>query len=246
MDKRKQNEIEFWKKTVDDAETYWGWTGAAGSIRSDRRVAYMISKCTIGPGKNILEIGCGTGIFTEKLAHSGAHITALDLSPDLLSIAKKRSYEKGNVSFLLSDAEKIDAGDSVFDAVVGVSVLHHVSLHAAIPEFCRVLKSGAPILFSEPNMLNPQIAIERNIPGMRKIFRNTPDETAFFRWGLKKFLLQNGFKNVEIKPFDWLHPLTPKPIIPIVDTVGKLFEKIPIIKELGGSLFIYAECSKKT
>ena len=80
-----------------------------------------------------------------------------------------------------------------------------------------------------------------SIPFLRKLAGDTDYERAFFRWPLAKILKTNGFKNIAIKPFDWLHPFTPAPLTPSVEKIGNVLEKIPLIKEFSGSLLIYAE-----
>lgn len=89
-------------------------------------------------------------------------------------------------------------------------------------------------------MLNPQIWLERNIPVIRKLMNNSPDETAFIRWGLKKRLISVGFQNVSIRPFDFLHPITPRMLIPFISSIGSIIERIPLAREIAGSLLIYA------
>lgn len=88
-------------------------------------------------------------------------------------------------------------------------------------------------------MLNPQIYIERK-------FRNyfpyvSPNETAFIRFILSKKLKEIGFLQVEIIPFDWLHPSTPSFLIKIINAFGKIMERIPFLREFSGSLFIKAK-----
>src|SRR3989338_11209654 len=126
-DKRKINEIEHGKRIIDKAEIYWGWSTAAGKKRAERRAELIISYGQINQGKDILEVGCGTGLFTEKLAKTGAAITALDISPDLLNLAKNR-IKTENIIFVLGDLENLEFADNSFDAVVGVSILHHINL----------------------------------------------------------------------------------------------------------------------
>ena len=89
-------------------------------------------------------------------------------------------------------------------------------------------------------MLNPQIWLERNIAFVRKSMNNSPDETAFVRWALKKELIKTGFKDISIRPFDFLHPLTPNILIPVISKIGNLVESIPLVREIAGSLLIYA------
>ena len=104
-----------------------------------------------------------------------------------------------------------------------------------------MLKNGGILSFAEPNMLNPQIAIQKNIPWVKRRLGDSPDETAFVRWKLLRLLEEAGFGDVYIRPFDWLHPLTPRPLIPIVKTIERAVEAIPLLREFSGSLYIKAK-----
>jgi demethylmenaquinone methyltransferase/2-methoxy-6-polyprenyl-1,4-benzoquinol methylase len=73
------------------------------------------------PEMRILEIGCGTGAVTERLAALGARVTALDQSPGMLELAQRRLAEAGpdRISWLERTASEIDAlPEASFDAVV--------------------------------------------------------------------------------------------------------------------------------
>ena len=52
---------------------------------------------------------------------------------------------------------------------------------------------------------------------------------------------EKGFKNVVIFPYDFLHPIVPGFFIPAVNAIGKVIEKIPVIKEIAGSVIIYGK-----
>ncbi|HOO91362.1 MAG TPA: hypothetical protein PLA74_11120, partial [Syntrophales bacterium] len=99
---------------------------------------------------------------------------------------------------------------------------------------------GGIICFTEPNMVNPQIMLQKNIPWLKRKMGDSPDETAFVRWKLAYMLRKNGFCDIKIVPFDWLHPLTPSCMVSFVDWFGRLLEKIPLIREIAGSVFICA------
>lgn len=236
----KIQEIEHGKKIADSADFIWGWGTAAGKKRAERRVNYLVSLASIKPGKKILEVGCGTGIFTEKLAETGAEIFAIDISPDLISKAENK-IKCANAVFKIADLEKLPFENESFDCVVGISVLHHVDITKALKEIKRVLKSPGKMVFSEPNMLNPQIALQKNIPWLKRLAGDTPDETAFFRWPVKKILINEGLSNIVVKPFDFLHPKTPPRIINGAEKIALVLEKIPLIREFAGSLLIAAE-----
>lgn len=215
----------------------WNWESPAGKLRWARRVK-MLSR-HLRPGMTVLELGCGTGYFTRELARSGADVVAIDVSPELLEIAKT-NHSAPNVRYEIQNAYASSYPDAVFDSVVGSSVLHHLEIQEALREIYRVLKPGGTIYFTEPNMLNPQIAIQKNVPWVKQKLGDSPDETAFFRWPLRRLLEQKGYRDVRIIPFDFLHPKTPVSLVDRLDSVGRFLESMPVISEFAGSLYIGA------
>src|SRR5438094_10364664 len=191
------------------------------------------------PGMTMLELGCGTGSFTAQLVRSGAVIIAIDVSHELLEIARA-NCSAPNVRFEIQNACALTYADAMFDSVVGSSILHHLEIEEALREIYRVLKPGGTIYFTEPNMLNPQIAMQKNIPWIKRRLGDSPDETAFFRWPLRRLLEKTGYRNIRIDPFDFLHPQTPVALIGRVKAFGRFLENVPVISEFAGSLYIRA------
>jgi hypothetical protein len=93
-------------------------------------------------------------------------------------------------------------------------------------------------------MLNPQIAIQKNISWIKRKKGDSPDETAFLSWYIYSLLYDAGFVDIRITSFDWLHPATPLKLVDAVDKIGFIFEKIPVIREFTGSLHICARRPK--
>jgi len=234
--RKAENEIEHGKLLAErDPELTWGWQTPAGRLRAKRRASLIMAGARVGAGKKVLEIGCGTGLFTEMFAQSGAQIIAVDISSELLEIARKRCLPQDRVQFLEKRFEDCVL-DGPFDSVIGSSVLHHLELEVALGRIYELLKPGGSISFAEPNMSNPQVFLERKF---RRFFPYVSEnETAFVRWHFSKLLARMGFEDVEITPFDWLHPATPERLIPIICTVGTYLEKTPIFLEFAGSLYI--------
>lgn len=241
MDSRLKKEIQHGAYlSSTDPGTIWNWSSPAGRIRFHRRAEMLTAPiCKID---KVLEVGCGTGLLTSFLMETGADITAIDVSKELLDIAESRINSK-NLIFKLENAYATNFPDSYFDFVVGSSVLHHLDLEKALKEFQRILKPNGVIRFTEPNMLNPQIFLQKNIPWLKRKMGDSPDEMAFVRYSLKKIMKKNNFVNVQIIPFDFLHPATPSMLIPFVNGLGNIFEKIPVLKEIAGSVYIVS--SKK-
>jgi 2-polyprenyl-3-methyl-5-hydroxy-6-metoxy-1,4-benzoquinol methylase len=224
---------------AQDTERVWGWDTPAGRLRAQRRAALILTGARIDPDSRVLEIGCGTGLFTEIFAATGARIVAVDISPELLAKAKLRKLPHPQVTFYEKRFEDCDV-DGPFDAIIGSSILHHLDVDASIQRMKALLKPGGRICFAEPNMLNPQIFLERRFRGLKIFAYTSSDETAFVRWSLARKLQTAGFEAISITPFDWLHPATPKPLIGLVQMAGKLAEWIPAVREFSGSVCINA------
>ena len=238
MQERIAKEIQHGRFLAEHgAGEIWNWESPAGKLRWARRVK-MLSR-HLRPGMSVLELGCGTGYFTRELARSGADVIAVDVSPELLEIAKA-NCSAPNVRYEIQNAFELSYPDAVFDSVVGSSVLHHLEIEQAIREIYRVLKPSGTIYFTEPNMLNPQIAVQKNVPWVKRKLGDSPDETAFFRWRLRRLLEQKGYRDVRIVPFDFLHPKTPVPLVDRLDALGRFLENMPVISEFAGSLYIRA------
>jgi len=238
QDNRLVHEIEHGKFLISrGAGEVWNWESPAGKVRWKRRVE-MLSNA-LRPGSQVLELGCGTGYFTAELIRMDVHITAIDISPELIEEANLKINAK-NVQFLVENAYQTSFNNEQFDAIIGSSILHHLEIRKAVSEIFRLLKPGGVIAFTEPNMLNPQIALQKNIPWLKRKLGDSPDETAFFRWRLKKIFSKAGFSEIHIIPFDFLHPAIPAKLISSFSAIGLRAEKIPLIKEIAGSLFIKA------
>jgi SAM-dependent methyltransferase len=215
----------------------WNWESPAGKLRWARRVKMIANH--LQPGMSVLELGCGAGYFTRELAQSGADIVAIDVSPELLEIARSNSSAP-NVRYEIQNAYELNYPNSGFDSIVGSSVLHHLEIDAALREIYRVLKPNGTIYFTEPNMMNPQIAIQKNVPWVKRKLGDSPDETAFFRWPLRRLLEKTGYQDIRIDPFDFLHPKTPTFLIDKLNALGRFLEGVPLVSEFAGSLCIRA------
>jgi SAM-dependent methyltransferase len=238
LDRRLENEIRHGEFLAQNGpESIWNWETPAGMRRWARRVRMLTS--ALDPSMRVLELGCGTGGLTREIAKTGASVTAVDISAELLAQARQGLSAK-NVEFLAQNAYQMSLGERVFDAAVGSSVLHHLDIERALKEVYRVLRPGGMILFTEPNMLNPQIALQKNIPYLKAKLGDSPDETAFFKWRLKRDLLRHGFIDVEVTPFDFLHPRTPGFLAQQAERFCGFLEKVPALREIAGSLYIRA------
>jgi SAM-dependent methyltransferase len=119
-------------------------------------------------GRDVLDLGCGSGANTVLLALRGARVCGLDLSSDLVDLARQRlvvNAIRSDVRFIVGSAHAIDLPDSSVDVVFGMVVLHHLDLERAASETLRVLKPGGRAVFQEPvRNLRLIWALRRMIP----------------------------------------------------------------------------------
>jgi ubiquinone/menaquinone biosynthesis C-methylase UbiE len=100
-------------------------------------------------GQRVLEVGCGAGPLTEWLVHQGATVTAIDVSPAMLDLARSRvgsgaAFHLADLSMPLSFA-----ADHDFDIVVASLVLHYVEhWEPVLHEFRRVLTPHGKVVIS--------------------------------------------------------------------------------------------------
>lgn len=141
----------------------------------------IIARAGIGSGTRVLELGCGAGGLTLTLLEMGANVTALDLSPGMVDVARRRImlYAGGRTADLLvAPVERSGLPSGSFDVIVGRFILHHLQPEVAAPEIARLLAPSGIAVFAENSGRNPVLNAARDhLAGRFGIPRfGTPDE----------------------------------------------------------------------
>jgi SAM-dependent methyltransferase len=95
---------------------------------------------------NVLEIGCGKGGFARRLAERSEHVLALDLSPEMIRIARERSAQFPNIEFELADVLERPLPIASFDCIVSIATLHHLPFAEMLLKMKDALKPGGVLL----------------------------------------------------------------------------------------------------
>lgn len=216
-------------------ESIWGWSSAAGRLRADRRARFVIEAAGLRPGIRCLELGCGTGAFTSRLVESGCELVAVEISEALAERCRERVGDRAEV--VVGNIETGEGLDGAYDAIVGVSVLHHVNMDLCLSNTFSLLREGGRYAFSEPNMANPEVWAARNIDFVGRFMRATPHETAFRTQELRGLFERAGLVVDVCEPFEFLHPATPAALIGAVRRVETFLEGTPA-RRIAGSVRI--------
>lgn len=237
---RQEREVlHFTRLFAESGRTWWGNLTPAGQRRNDRRIDLLRERVRITPATKVLEVGCGAGEYTARLARLGCSIAAIDITPVLVEHAARRVPD-ANVTFAVMDATAPDYPAASFDLVFGKSILHHLDYRAALAAYKRLLRPGGRILFSEPNLWNPITFVALKLRSLRRRMDLSADETALRAGRIRSVLVDLGYEDIAVRPFDFLHPSTPDRLIGIVDHVGRFLERVPGLRALSGSLLISA------
>ena len=116
-----------------------GWT--QNNHYHDVLLRYLPDDC-----QNALEVGCGTGAFARRLAKRARHVVALDLSSEMVRVARSRSAEFPNLEFQVADAMSWDFPAAHFDGIATIATLHHLPLREVILKLKAALKPGGVLI----------------------------------------------------------------------------------------------------
>ncbi|MFN8372654.1 MAG: class I SAM-dependent methyltransferase [Anaerolineae bacterium] len=93
-----------------------------------------------------LEIGCGTGLFSRQLAQRAQHVLALDLSPEMIRLAKQRAQAYRHIDFEVADILHRELPPAHFDCIASIATLHHLPLAEILAKAAQALKPGGTLL----------------------------------------------------------------------------------------------------
>ncbi len=221
-------------------ESYWRRNPKTSSLKLRWRALTVRHSFHVIPGQTILELGAGTGLWTEHLVSTlrGENpITAAVFNEDYAASAKPLP----NTRFVKVNDLAKDLPAESFDYVVGTAILCHDQFPQNLAALYRLLKPGGQILFFESNYWNPQVFVKNHVKPIGRWSGEAPCQVGMRRYKLMKAASHQGFTNVEIIPYDILHPRTPSFLIPLLQSTAFVMEHAPLVKEICGTLYIWAK-----
>lgn len=107
-------------------------------------------------GRDVLEVACGTGYWTQYVAETAEHITALDYSEEVLTIAKEKRLLPSKVSFVKGNAYKLNQLAKTFNGAYANFWFSHIpkeNIFSFLEQFHEALESGSIVCMVD-NMYN--------------------------------------------------------------------------------------------
>ncbi|TAK38416.1 MAG: bifunctional 2-polyprenyl-6-hydroxyphenol methylase/3-demethylubiquinol 3-O-methyltransferase UbiG [Lysobacteraceae bacterium] len=165
------------------ASRWWDPRGPQKALHAlnPARLDYVAARTTLREAR-VLDVGCGGGLLSEALAARGAQVTAIDLAPDLLQVARLHGLESGlTVDYRLTGVEAVAAQEpSAFDAITCMEMLEHVPDPASVVAACAtLLRPGGRLFLSTLNRTPAAFALA--IVGAEYVARMLPRGTHQYR-----------------------------------------------------------------
>ena len=165
------------------ANRWWDPQGPQKALHAlnPTRLAYVAGRSRLA-GAAVLDVGCGGGLLSEALAQAGARVTAIDLAPELVKVARLHRLESGvDVDYRLQSVELLAAEQAgSFDAITCMEMLEHVPDPAAVVSACAtLLKPGGKLFLSTLNRTPAAFALA--IVGAEYVARLLPKGTHHYQ-----------------------------------------------------------------
>lgn len=182
------------------ANRWWDPAGPQKALHALNpvRLDYVAQRIPLA-GARVLDVGCGGGLLSEALAKAGADVTAIDLAPELVKIARLHGLESGvTVDYRVQAVEALaDEQPGTFDAVTCMEMLEHVPDPAAILAACaRLLKPGGQLFVSTLNRTPAAFALA--IVGAEYIARLLPTGTHHYKDFIKPSELARWLRDCDL------------------------------------------------
>ncbi|MFG6150476.1 class I SAM-dependent methyltransferase [Halobacillus sp. B23F22_1] len=180
------------EKQWDERSSFWNANSKNMWDSGSRKTIIPLIKKHAKIGNSIADLGCGDGYGSYKLAQAGFEVTGLDLSEDMIELAKSR-LAHDTLRFVQGDIVQLPFESESFDTIMAVNCLEWIEVpYQGITEMKRVLKPGGKLCVGVLGpTAKPRINSYRRVYG-EKVICNT-----MMPWEFEQLALENGLKLID-------------------------------------------------
>jgi dolichol-phosphate mannosyltransferase len=220
-------------------EAYWRRYPGTSPFKLRRRALTVRHCLHVLPGERILELGAGSGLWTEHLTavlRGENPITAAVFNKELADDLSAKQLPNTKV---VQIANLADLPEGTFDYVIGTVILCHDLYPQTLAALYRLLKPGGHLLFFEANYWNPQVLLKNLIRPLGRWCGDARCHAGMRKYELMKRASHQGFANIEIIPYDIIHSRLPRTLLPAAQSASFILEHMPVVRDLCGTLYIW-------
>jgi SAM-dependent methyltransferase len=188
------------------------------------------------PGEKAIDLGCGTGAFTRRLARAhGLDVTGMDISPRCVARAAQQG---GGERYLVGDITRTGLPDACYDLIVYSGVLHHCDERATrvsiLAEGLRILKPGGRLFSYDPSWHSPSMWLYRDPASpLYSSAGKTENEVLLKRAELEGELREAGFDGVRVRgvagiTYRWVESRGARLVLPLYNLYELLLRFSPL------------------
>jgi dolichol-phosphate mannosyltransferase len=221
-------------------EHYWRSYPATSPTKLEWRALTVRHAFHALPGETVLELGAGSGLWTAHLTRAlrgECPVTAVVFDESLAEQLEARALPSVTVAHV---GRLEELPQESFDYVVGTAIICHDRYGENLRALHRLLKPGGQLLFFEANFWNPQVLVKSVVTPVGRWAGNAECQIGMRRWRLLQEASRSGYTEIEVIPYDILHPRSPARLIPAIKSTAYLLERVPGVRDLCGTLYIWA------
>ena len=243
METREKNLASLLAKQEDRRMVYWNRFDPFVDLRMKWRASMMRHLFHILPGQKILEIGAGSGRFTKSLiaaTRDECKITTVVFSLKYQDEIKEKLHNN-DVDIVCLDSFPGTLQDEKFDCVIANHMLGDHIREEFLCAVKQLIRPGGRFLLFEPNPWNYYHHVRKLFSCLKpRTWRRPVDTISMNRIEVFSVLSEIGYTHINVLPYDFLYSPIPRFLIWPAQNLSIVMENFPYIRNLAGSLYIWA------